>query len=122
VKRLAVAALTATAVLAPLAAAPAAAAAPVGCETIHWGFLGLDRRTICDSARLPDGSWFRAREVWSPAHQVPMSCSYSRYSSVCSGGYWQPRTSAGVETYPVNDGNVLPDEPGWLPTGTDVLR
>jgi hypothetical protein len=29
---------------------------------------------------------------------------------------------AWFETYPVNDGNVLPDEPGWLPPGTVVIR
>ena len=33
----------------------------IGCETIRWGFLGSQRRTICDGPRRADGSWTRAR-------------------------------------------------------------
>ncbi|WP_449560740.1 CDGP domain-containing protein [Mycolicibacterium mageritense] len=65
--------------------APSAGAAP-GCESVPWGFLGSQVRTLCDGPMMADGSWMRARVIWVPAHQVPFTCSYSRYSSSCSGG------------------------------------
>lgn len=81
------------------------------------------RRLICDGDFRPDGSWWRAREFYTPAHQVPLHtyCSGGVYYSSCStsGGYFQPRTSNGVETYIVFPDNVLPDEPGHL-VGGDV--
>ena len=94
----------------------------LGCETIRWGLFGSQRRTVCDTPRRADGSWTRARVVWTPAHYVPRSCYYGTYSASCSGGYSVGESLQAKETYPVNDGNVLPDEPGWLPTGTDVIR
>jgi hypothetical protein len=104
-------------------AAPSAHAYPsIGCETVHWGFLGSQLRTICDGPRQPDGSWERARIVWVPAHYVPFSCSSSTYSSSCSGGYNVGDTYTAKESYVVTPDTVLPDEPGWLPPGTDTLK
>ena len=94
----------------------------IGCETIRWGFLGSQRRTVCDGPTRPDGSWTRARVVWTPAHYVPVSCYSGRYSSSCSGGYHVDQTVQAQESYVVFPSNVLPDEPGWLPPGTDVIR
>lgn len=97
----------------------------LGCETIRWGFLGSQRRTICDQPRLADGSWFRQRRVWTPAHYVPIRTScYGTYSISCttSGGYHVELTIQGSEDYWVTDATVLPDEPGWLPTGSDIVR
>lgn len=92
----------------------------LGCETIAapglvaWG----QKRTICDSPRRPDGSWSRQRQYWTPAHYVPFSC----YRWNCSGGYDVGDSVARYEEYPVTDDTVLPDEPGWLPTGSVVVR
>ena len=102
--------------------ADAAPAPGLGCETIRWGFLGFQRRTICDAPRQADGSWNRLRIFWTPAHRTPVSCYGGAYYSTCSGGDYVDETVQGKEVYPVTDGTVLPDEPGWLPTGTDVLR
>jgi hypothetical protein len=94
----------------------------VGCETVRWGLFGVQRRSICDTPRRADGSWTRAREVWIPEGYVPLSTYCSRYSCSSSGGYWQPRSTVAFEVYPVTDGTVLHDEPGWLPTGSLVIR
>jgi hypothetical protein len=94
----------------------------IGCETIRWGFLGSQRRTICDGPRRPDGSWTRGRVVWTPAGYVPRSTYCGTYSCSSSGGYYREETLQAKETYVVFDSNVLPDEPGWLPPGTDVIR
>lgn len=103
------------------AVAPAKAAPGVGCETIRWGFLGGQRRTVCDTPRRADGSWTRAREVWVPAGWVPGYCSGGYWLS-CSQGYHRERGTVAYEEYPVTDASVLPDEPGWLPTGSVVIR
>jgi hypothetical protein len=89
-----------------------------GCETIRWGFLATQWRTICDGPRRPDGSWERERRIWYPAGWVRGYCSY--YS--CSGGYYREEGTVGYERYVVFDSNVLPDEPGWLPTGSLIIR
>lgn len=102
-------------------ASHANAAPGIGCETIRWGFLGTQRRTVCDTPRRADGSWTRAREVWVPAGWVPGYCSGSYWVS-CSQGYYRERGTVAFETYPVTDATVLPDEPGWLPTGSVVIR
>lgn len=81
----------------------------IGCQTVLWGFLGSQRRTICDGPILADGSWLRARTIWWPERWIPLSCG--RYS--CWGGYWQD-AGGNREVYSVNPGNVLPDEPGHL--------
>ncbi len=100
--------------------ARADAAPSVGCETIAapglltWG----QKRTICDTPRRADGSWTRARQYWTPAHYVPVSC----YRWNCTGGYDVGDTVSRYEEYVVFDSNVLPDEPGWLPTGSVVIR
>lgn len=114
--------LTAAAVTvaATMMCAPSASAAP-GCESVPWGFLGSQLRTLCDGPMLADGSWMRARVVWVPAHQVPFRCTYSRYSSSCSGGYFVDDSVISAEEYPVRPETVLPDEPGYLgPAGAPV--
>ena len=93
--------------------APSASAKP-GCESLPWGFLGSQVRTLCDGPMLADGSWFRARVIWVPAHQVPFTCNYSRYSSSCTGGYFVDESVVSAEKYPVRPETVLPDEPGYL--------
>lgn len=96
----------------------AAHADPPNCQTVLWGFLFSQRRTICDGPILGDGSWKRARIIWTPAHQVPFTCNTygGRYSSStsCSGGYFQPEVENDVQAYFVRPDNVLPDEPGHL--------
>ena len=101
---------------------PAKAAPGVGCETIRWGFLGGQRRTVCDGPKAADGSWMRAREIYVPAGYVPSFTSCGSYSCSTSGGYYRERATVAFEVYPVTDGSVLPDEPGWLPAGTVVVR
>jgi hypothetical protein len=103
--------------------APMAQAAPsLGCESVHWGFLGSQLRTICDGPTQPDGSWQRARIVWVPAHHVPFTTSCGTYSCSSSGGYDVGDTYVAKESYMVTPDTVLPDEPGWLPPGTDTLK
>jgi hypothetical protein len=88
-------------------------AAGAGCQTVLWGFLGSERRTLCDGPIRPDGSWTRERAVWTPAHYVPVTCSGYYYIS-CSGGYAVSQSIDSDETYPVTPDTVLPDEPGHL--------
>lgn len=92
-----------------------------GCESIRWGFLGSQTRTICDGPMMADGSWIRYRMIWIPAHQVPFRTSCGTYSCTTSGGYWADEQVFSKEKYPVRPETVLPDEPGWLPpTYTDA--
>lgn len=101
-----------------------------GCQTDLWGFLATQRRVICDSARRADGSWERARVVYTPAHQVPSrtSCYGSSYvTCTTTGGYFVPFSEQERDLYDVTDENVLPQEPGWLccsnlPASTPTLR
>jgi hypothetical protein len=154
----------------------------MGCETIHWGFLGSDRRQICDGPKQADGSWQRTRTIFTPAYVKPLSCdsspnwpfgqfspapgpspnpgpspdpdpspepdvssaSFSSFSSFsshtsnagfstlssrsiassslrCFGGYPVPQSTQSQETYVVAPDTVLPDEPGWLPPGTNNI-
>ncbi|TGB37986.1 hypothetical protein EJD98_25570 [Mycolicibacterium peregrinum] len=98
-----------------------------GCERINWGLhiLTPQKRTICDGPRRADGSWERWRQLWTPAHYVPLrtTCSGSYFIS-CSttGGYYVDDQIWEENTYVVFDHNVLDGEPGWLPAGTAVLR
>lgn len=103
----------------------AKAAPGLGCETIAapglvaWG----QKRTICDGPRNADGSWWRKRQYWTPAHYVPWSC----YRGSCTGGYAVGDTVSRFDEYPVSDApdaenKPLADEPGWLPTGSVVIR
>lgn len=94
----------------------------VGCETIRWGLFGGQLRTICDGPRRPDGSWTRERRIWTPEGWVRGYCTFGTYGSGCSEGYYRQATVQGYESYVVFDSNVLPDEPGWLPAGTVILR
>lgn len=88
------------------------------CQTDRWGFLGSQRRTLCDGPISRDGSWSRERTIWTPAHFTPYNCSSygysSNYSTNCSGGYFVDQREVSNETYPVRPETVLPDEPGHL--------
>jgi hypothetical protein len=106
------------------AAAHADDAPPVpttaNCKTEPWGFLGSQRRTLCDSPISSDGSWSRERTIWRPAHYTTPTCtsrggssSYSSYTD-CTGGYFINQSVVSNETYPVRPDTVLPDEPGHL--------
>jgi hypothetical protein len=89
------------------------------CRTEPFGFLGSQRRTLCDGPISSDGSWSRERTIWAPAHYSTPICtsygsdrSYSSYN--CSGGYFVNERLITNETYPVRPETVLPDEPGHL--------
>ena len=60
--------------------------------------------------------------VWRPAHYVAATSYCGSYSCSYSGGYYVDDTVFARESYVVFDSNVLPDEPGWLSAGTDILR
>ncbi len=87
------------------------------CKTEPFGFLGSQRRTLCDGPISSDGSWSRERTIWVPAHYSMPICigghSSSSYTS-CSGGYMINERLVSDETYPVRPDTVLPDEPGHL--------
>jgi hypothetical protein len=115
-------AITATAVgLAATSHADEGAPAPntANCKTEPFGFLGSQRRTLCDGPISSDGSWSRERTIWIPAHYSMPICtargggSYSSYTN-CSGGYLVNERLVSNETYPVRPDTVLPDEPGHL--------
>lgn len=113
------AAITATAVgLAATSHADFGSPAPTAnCKTDPWGFLGSQRRTLCDGPISSDGSWTRERTIWVPPHFTSTFCSSSgsRYSYTnCSGGYYVDQRLVSSETYPVRPDTVLPDEPGHL--------
>ena len=117
-------AITATAVgLAATSHADDAAPVPTtaNCQTEPFGFLGSQRRTLCDGPISSDGSWSRERTIWFPAHYSTRTCSsygggggtYSSSTS-CTGGYLINERLVSDETYPVRPDTVLPDEPGHL--------
>jgi hypothetical protein len=70
-----------------------------GCQTEPFGFLGQQRRTLCDTPIAGDGSWSRQRTIWAPANYTTRSCSSSGSSSYsspytnCYGGVLHPRAS-----------------------------
>lgn len=114
-------AATISAVMGASLATTANADVQLGCESIPWGFLGTQTRSICDGPIQPDGSWVRFRMVWIPAHQVPVRTSCGTYSCSTSGGYWQDEQVFEKVKYPVTPVTVVPGEPGWLPpTYTDA--
>ncbi|MGH3955916.1 MAG: CDGP domain-containing protein [Mycobacterium sp.] len=84
-----------------------------GCDTVLWGFLGSQRRTLCDYPARTDGSWTRERIVWTPAHYVRGYCSGTYYIT-CYQGYPVGQSVQSVESYPVTPDTVLGDEPGHL--------
>jgi hypothetical protein len=90
------------------------------CKTEPFGFLGSQRRTLCDGPIAKDGSWSRERTIWVPAHYSTPICtsrsSSSAYSSMrdCFGGFMVNEKLISNETYPVRPETVLPDEPGHL--------
>jgi hypothetical protein len=105
--------LAATSHADPGAPAPTTA----NCKTEPWGFLGSQRRTLCDGPIAADGSWSRQRTIWVPAHYSTPICTYGGdrwHSSYCSGGYFVDQRQVSNETYPVRPDTVLPDEPGHL--------
>ncbi len=74
-----------------LGVAPAAQASPqgMGCETIHWGFLGSpELRTICDGHAKPTAPGRAVVSLWRPAHYVSASSYCGTYSCSYSGGYY----------------------------------
>jgi hypothetical protein len=90
------------------------------CKTEPFGFLGSQRRTLCDGPISADGSWSRERTIWVPAHYSTPICtsrggssSYSSFTD-CYGGYMVNERLVSNETYPVRPDTVLPDEPGHL--------
>ncbi|MET0704607.1 MAG: hypothetical protein ABWY93_33585 [Mycobacterium sp.] len=95
----------------------------MGCETVHWGFLGFDRRQICDGSKQADGTWQRTRTVFTPSYVKPLTCNSSSSGTLvqCTGGYAVPETTQTQESYVVAPDTVLPDEPGWLPPGTNNI-
>jgi hypothetical protein len=87
------------------------------CKTEPWGFLGSQRRTLCDSPVSSDGSWRRERTIWVPAHHTPYHCNNygsSRSYTTCYGGDFVDQQLISNETYPVRPDTVLPEEPGHL--------
>ena len=87
------------------------------CKTDPWGFLGSQRRTLCDGPISSDGSWTRQRTIWSPPRFTSTFCPSrgSGYSSTyCSGGYYVDQRLISSDTYPVRPDTVLPDEPGHI--------
>lgn len=88
------------------------------CQTEPWGFVGSQRRTLCDGPISADGSWTRERTIWVPAHRTLYRCTSgsgsSSSSSSCYGGYLVNQSLVSNESYPVRPETVLPDEPGHL--------
>lgn len=98
-----------------------------GCERVDWGFLASGYRTICDGPKRPDGSWDRTRREWTPAHWAGGYCNFGRYYSSCTPRYFVEESTQRLETYPVSDApgaenQPLPNEPGWLSSGTVAIR
>lgn len=103
-----------------------------GCETVHWGIFGSDRRQICDGPQQPDGTWQRTRTMYTPARNEPLRCHDDGLtgsdgqllgdgSFTCTGGYPVPQTTQNQQSYVVAPNTVLPDEPGWLPPYTNNI-
>jgi hypothetical protein len=104
--------------------APASARANTepGCVEQFW-MLGLraTTRIICDGPINADGGWMRARAFYAPAYVTNgySNCYGGAYYSSCS--YTPPRQVAEFDQrdyYPVTPTTVLPDEPGYVGTGT----
>jgi hypothetical protein len=107
----------ATAAPAPATDATAAPAPAVNCQTEPWGFLGSQRRTLCDGPIAHDGSWSRTRTIWAPAHYTPGMCyggSGNWRLAVCDSGHFVDQREISNDTYPVRPETVLSDEPGHL--------
>lgn len=121
-RRLLAATVAVSAAVVPLALPLAPAGAdpiPPNCQQVPWGFLGSQRRAICDGPIRPDGSWMRRRVEGVPAHyqNASSSCSGGAYYSNCTyyPGGWVAEYDTDDETYVVTPDTVLPDEPGHLP-------
>jgi hypothetical protein len=104
----------------------------MGCETIHWGPLGMQRRKICDGPQQADGTWQRTRTIYSPALYLGSPCLSSPNTSgdgddtmvgsmVDCSPHAYPENTLSQESYPVAPNTVLPDEPGWLPPFTNNI-
>lgn len=92
----------------------AIARATPNCETVKWGFLGSQLRTICDGPTQPDGSWQRTRVITTPAHRTAFQCYGSSFYTACAGGDYVEERVNDRQVYPVTAATVLPDEPGHL--------
>lgn len=108
-----------------LASPPAQADYDMGCERVGWGFFMSGYRDICDGPKRPDGSWDRTRREWTPAHWYTPYCNYRSW--YCNPAYYVEESTQRLETYPVSDApgainQPLPNEPGWLPPGSLVVR
>lgn len=110
------------AVTAGLLTPVAHATPPDNCASEFW-MLGLraTTRTICDGPLEADGSWQRGRSFYAPAYVTNgwSNCVGGLYYSSCS--YTPPVEVAEFdrrEVYRVTPTTVLPDEPGYLGTGT----
>ena len=108
-------------------AAPAHAQ-PQGCEDVaHPQLLNwIQRRAICDGPRYADGHWDRVRVIYTPAHTTSGSSYCGSYSCSFSLPQSYDETVQERRAYPVSDAPgaenaPLPDEPGWLPPGTDNI-
>ena len=97
-----------------------------GCETVGWGINLFgnwnQRRTICDGPRNADGTWLRARGIWTPAYYRPSRSYCGSYSCTYTEGGYVPETMQAKETYITSDSTLPPNEPGWLPPGTEIIR
>lgn len=90
---------------------------PIGCQSVPWGLLGSQTRTLCDGPIFPDGSWNRLRVVSWDERYIPLSC----YSFSCTGGYTRAAGTSDKEMYKVTPDTVLQDEPGHIPpANTDI--
>ena len=95
-KKLIVGALAAISIALGVAPPASAYGYDAGCETIRWGFLGSQWRTVCDGPRRPDGSWERERTDLDPgglrAAQPPTA---ARTPAASSGGYYREESTTG---------------------------
>ena len=100
---------------------PVASASPVpdhsNCDVVPWGFLGSQRRVLCDGPMQENG-WVRRRLEFVPEHYAPATtnCYSSTFNSYCYSypGGWIDTKITDDETYWVSPDTVLPDEPGHL--------
>jgi hypothetical protein len=112
--------LAAVAALTPLDAPAVGHADPgphpgpnIGCETVHGGVLGMDRRKICDGPQQPDGTWKRTRTIYTPAFNSPSYCVRSSYSDSGDGPSDNHIDDCGGHEYPESTSNQeTPDHRG----------
>ncbi len=99
--------------------APIASATPENCVEQFWRYgLRSATRIICDSPVTADGSWTRGRAFTAPGYVADgFSVCYSE--AFCT--FTPAREVAALDVrdyYRVTPETVLPDEPGYVGTGT----